>query len=112
MAKKFKDIDETAPRPGREGGIFEESQPSTYKKSEPKKKKKPETSSMLIKDMDYELMEKLKNIVFTEKTHGDYFATQSGIAIKAIEHYIANYDKKVIERPERVKETERKLRRR
>ena len=119
MAKKFKHIDETAPRPGREGGIFEESKPSEYKKPQANVSQKneqkeavPKTASMLIKEMDYSLMEKLKNIVYTEKVGGDFFVTQSSIAIRAIEEFVTHYDKAILERPDRIKETEKKLRRR
>ncbi|MEM6814094.1 MAG: hypothetical protein AAF600_06825 [Bacteroidota bacterium] len=117
MAKKFSKVQDKAPRPGRDNkeDLFSASPVSQFSKKEESKKSStepPEKTSMLIKDMDYALMEKLKNIVFTEKMSGDYFATQSSIAIRAIEQFIESYDKEIKERPERVKKTEEKLRNR
>lgn len=120
MAKKFSSVQDKAPRPGRDDrdDLFSISPPSQFASKSEKNEKisteeyLPQTASMLIKDMDFELMETFKNIVFTEKVKGDYFITQSKLAIRAIEEFIASYNEEIKERPERLKKTEERLRNR
>lgn len=70
------------------------------------------TTTLYARDVPVELMDKLKDIVYTEKVSSDPFANQSKVIIEAISFYMENYKNEIIERPDWVKEQENKKARR
>ena len=53
-----------------------------------KKKSKPQIKSLLIRDVDPETLEKLKDYVYTLKKKGDYLVTQSIVLNEALEFFL------------------------
>lgn len=71
-----------------------------------KPSKTPKKKSLYVRDIPFELVEKLKNIVFHDKVHGDPSASQSKLIIKALEVFVSTYNLEVEERPDWVKQIE------
>lgn len=65
--------------------------------------------SFTIKGVDPNILEAIKNIVYTEKINGDLFCTQSSIISKALNEYVENYDKEIVERPQELKDREERM---
>ncbi len=64
--------------------------------------------TLFVRDVDKDTLEKIKDIVYTEKTENDPFSNQSKIVNRALEDFINNYPGKIKHRPKWLKEQEAK----
>jgi len=108
MAKKLKGLAEITPRKKKEGpNIFTESTPSNYQPPKEKVIDAKANYTFLLKGIPYELMEKFKNIIYTKKIKGDYFASQQTVGMVALKRFLDEYEGEIVERPDEVKAIER-----
>lgn len=114
MNKKFSKVSEKAPRPGRKekGSLFSESPEYQFKTNSAdvdeqiSKPGKKDYKTLTIRDVDEDLLNVIKNIVYTEKINGNICTTNSSIAIQALQQFAKNYPRTICERPQEIKAVE------
>jgi len=113
--KKMTGAGPTRPRQTEEDSLFDaapksfQSPKESHSSDEVKRKEtKPKPLTFTIRDIDPKLIELIKNLAYTRKVKGDIMTNQSSITVEAIEFFFKNLKEEIIERPDAIKEVERK----